>query len=339
MNVLVTGGAGYIGSHTAIALMDAGHTVTLLDNFANSQPGAVAAVRAIANRDVDFVEGDVCDEARLGTVFAGQRFDAVVHFAALKSNPESFARPIDYYRNNVGGLATLLAAMTAHDVRTIVFSSSATVYGTPDKVPISEDAPTVPLSPYGRTKLAGEELLRDLHGADNRWRISALRYFNPVGGHPSGALGEDPRGTPGNLVPYITQVAVGRRPHLQVFGQDYPTEDGTCIRDYVHVCDLATAHVAALAHLATTPGYFVHNVGTGRGYSVLEVVRAFESANGLELPYRIGPRRPGDCAVCYADPRRAQDELGWCAEYDLKRMCEDAWRWQRGNPRGFQVEE
>lgn len=341
MNVLVTGGAGYIGSHTAVALLDAGHAVTLLDNFANSQRAAVDAIRAVANRPVDVVEGDVCDSALLDATFAGARaraghgFDAVLHFAALKAAGESVVKPLAYYRNNVGGTSALLAAMAAHDVRAIVFSSSATVYGTPAKMPITEDLATVPINPYGRTKLIGETLLRDVRRADPTWRVSVLRYFNPIGGHPSGELGEDPRGAPENLLPYVAQVAVGRRPHLNVFGDDYDTPDGTCIRDYVHVCDLAAAHVRALACVGAGPGFFVHNIGTGRGYSVLEVVRAFEAASGRRVPLHIAPRRPGDAPVCYADPSRARTDLGWQAEHDLRRMCEDAWRWQRSHPEGF----
>ena len=339
MNVLVTGGAGYIGSHTAVALLDAGHAVTVLDNFVNSRRAAVAAIDAVADRPVTVVEGDVCDSALLDAAFGAARshggFDAVIHFAALKSVAQSVAEPLAYYRNNVGGTSALLAAMAAHRVRTLVFSSSATVYGVPERMPITEDFEAAPINPYGRTKLIGETLLRDMQRADPAWRVSVLRYFNPIGAHPSGELGEDPRAVPENLMPCITQVAAGRRPCLDVFGDDYDTPDGTCIRDYVHVCDLAAAHVRALAHVNASPGFFVHNVGTGRGYSVLEAVRAFEAASGRELPLRIAPRRPGDAPVCYADPSRALADLGWQAEHDLHRMCEDAWRWQRLHPGGF----
>ncbi len=339
MNVLLTGGAGYIGSHTAVALLDAGYAVTLLDNFANSRRAAVDAIGAVAKRPVAVVEGDVCDPALLDAAFSSARnrggFDAVIHFAALKAVAQSVAQPLAYYRNNVGGTSALLEAMAAHQVRTIVFSSSATVYGMPARMPITEDFEAAPINPYGRTKLVGETLLRDVQRADPAWRVSVLRYFNPVGGHPSSELGEDPRHAPENLLPCIAQVAVGRRPRLEVFGDDYDTADGTCIRDYVHVCDLAAAHVRALAYVSARPGFFVHNIGTGRGYSVLEVVRAFEAVSGRKLPLHIAPRRPGDAPVCYADPSRALADLDWRAEHDLHRMCQDAWRWQSRHPGGF----
>ena len=339
MNVLLTGGAGYIGSHTAVALLDAGHAVTLLDNFANSRRAAVDAIGAVAKRPVAVVEGDVCDPALLDAAFSSARnhggFDAVIHFAALKAVAQSVAQPLAYYRNNVGGTCALVEAMAAHQVRTIVFSSSATVYGMPAQMPVTEDFEPAPINPYGRTKLVGEMLLRDVQRADPAWRVSVLRYFNPVGGHPSGELGEDPRHAPENLLPCIAQVAVGRRPRLDMFGDDYDTADGTCIRDYVHVCDLAAAHVRALAYVNARPGFFVHNIGTGRGYSVLEVVRAFEAVSGCKLPLRVAPRRPGDAPVCYADPNRALADLDWRAEHDLHRMCQDAWRWQRRHPGGF----
>ncbi len=335
MKVLVTGGAGYIGSHTAIELIAAGHEVTLLDNLCNASYKAVAAVRALANRHVPFVEGDIGDGEFLDATFDGAGFDAVVHFAGLKAVAESVAQPIRYYRNNVAGTACLVERMAAHDVKTIVFSSSATVYGEPASTPITEDSPTRPVSPYGRTKLMIEELLRDIRAADAGWRVSILRYFNPVGAHASGELGEDPIGAPNNLMPFVGQVAVGRRKNLQVFGNDYPTPDGTCIRDYVHVADLARGHVRALDFLARKPTFAVHNLGTGQGYSVLEVVHAFEKASGAPVAYCIAGRRAGDIPISYADPAKAREELGWQAEHGLDRMCRDAWRWHRRHPNGF----
>ena len=335
MRVLVTGGAGYIGSHTAVALLDAGHDVTLLDNLSNSSERAVAALRVLTGRDIPFARGDIRDAAFLDSVFADGAFDAVVHFAALKAVGESVAEPLRYYRNNVSGTACLLERMAAHDLRAIVFSSSATVYGAAPTAPINEQAPLAPTNPYGRTKLAVENMLRDLHAAQPDWRISILRYFNPIGAHPSGRIGEAPQDVPNNLLPYVAQVAVGRRAELQVFGDDYPTPDGTCIRDYVHVMDLARGHVKALEHLAQTPRLAVHNIGTGQGHSVLEVVRAFEKACGRPVPYRVVGRRPGDVPVSFADASRAGKELGWSATRDLARMCEDTWRWQSKHPRGY----
>ena len=335
MKVLVTGGAGYIGSHAVIDLMAAGHDVTVLDNLSNSSPGALVAMRRIAGRDVPFIEGDIRNAAVLDAAFEGGDFDAVVHFAALKAVSESVGDPLRYYQNNVGGTACLLDRMARHRVTTIVFSSSATVYGEPERMPITEDFPTAPVNPYGRTKLTIEQLLADIHAADPDWRISILRYFNPVGAHPSGEIGEDPTGTPDNLLPYIGQVAVGRRERLEVFGNDYATPDGTCIRDYVHVVDIARGHVQALDFLTPQPRLAIHNLGTGRGCSVLEVVRAFENASRSPLPFRFAARRPGDIPISYADPTRAQTELGWTAGYDLDRMCEDHWRWQSKHPHGF----
>ena len=328
MKVLVTGGAGYIGSHAAVELMAAGHELTILDNLSNSSPEAVAAVNRIAGREAAFVQGDIQDAALLDTVFKAGRFDAVLHFAGLKAVAESVAEPLRYYQNNVGGSACLLDRMRCHGVRTIVFSSSATVYGEPAHMPITEDFPAAPVNPYGRTKLMVEELLKDLHAAEPGWRVSILRYFNPAGAHRSGEIGEAPEGIPNNLLPYVGQVAVGRRECLRVFGNDYPTPDGTGIRDYVHVVDLAKGHVQALDFLAAEPRVAIHNLGTGRGHSVLEVVRAFEKATGSPLPYRFEGRRPGDVAISYADPTHAHVELGWRAGYGLERMCEDHWRWQ-----------
>ena len=336
MNLLITGGAGYVGGHTALHLIANGHRVTLLDNLSNSSAGAVAAIRQVAGQAVPFERGDLRDGAFLDGVFEAGRFDAVIHFAALKAVSESVAKPLLYYENNVTGATRLLARMAAHGVYTIVFSSSATVYGEPAKTPITEDFPTAPANPYGRTKLAVEQLLRDVYAADARprWRISILRYFNPIGAHPSGEVGESPRGVPSNLLPYLAQVAVGQRERLQVFGGDYPTPDGTCIRDYIHVMDLAAGHARALEHLRARPRLAVHNLGTGRGHSVLEVVRAFEQASGRPIPHRVVARRPGDIPVSYADPGRAREELGWRAERNLAQMCEDVWRWQAAHPRG-----
>ena len=335
VKILVTGGAGYIGSHTAVELAAAGHDVVVLDNLSNGTRAAVEAIRRLADRDVPFVEGDVRDPACLDQTFAHHGFDAVLHFAALKAVGESTAEPLRYYQNNVAGTACLLEQMAAHDVKTMVFSSSAAVHGDPASMPISEDCPPDPKSPYARTKLVVEGMLHDLHAADPDWRISILRYFNAVGAHPSGEIGEDPVGEPQNLLPFVAQVAVGRREQLRIFGNDYPTPDGTGIRDYLHVVDLARGHIKALDHLAARPGVSIHNLGTGRGHSVLEVVRAFEAASGRKVPYVISARRPGDVAVSYADPARARDELDWTARYDLPGICEDLWRWQSAHPHGF----
>ena len=335
MKVLVTGGAGYIGSHTVVELLVAGHDAVVLDNFMNSSPHAIDAVRRIANREVGVVRGDIGDPNCLDTVFRAADFDAVVHFAALKAVGESVADPLSYYRNNVAGTATLLDRMAAHDVKTIVFSSSAAVYGNPRSVPIAEDDPTEPASPYARSKLMVEDLLRDLHAADPAWRISVLRYFNAVGAHPSGHLGEDPVGTPANLLPYVAQVALGKRDFVPVFGDDYATADGTGVRDYLHVCDLARGHLLALEHLATEPRLAVHNLGTGRGSSVYDVTRAFEQACGRGLPTRVVARRPGDVVVSIADPERANTDLGWVPVHDLDDCCRDLWRWCQAHPNGF----
>ena len=335
MNVLVTGGAGYIGSHTVVELLAAGYDVSILDNFSNASPAALEAVRRIAGRDVALVQADIGDVKALDAVFHATRFDAVIHFAALKAVGESVAEPLRYYRNNVSATATLLDRMAAHDVKTIVFSSSAAVYGEPQANPIPEDAPTAPASPYGRSKLMVETMLRDLHAADPSWRISILRYFNAVSAHPSGVLGEDPVGTPANLLPYVAQVATEQGAVLPVFGDDYPTPDGTGVRDYLHVADLARGHVRALKYLAAGPRLAVHNLGTGRGSSVLEVLRAFESASGQSIRRRIVARRPGDIATCIADPARAKAELGWQAQHDLADCCRDLWRWRRKHSSGF----
>jgi UDP-glucose 4-epimerase len=335
MRVLVTGGAGYIGSHTCVELLQAGIHVVALDNLCNSREESLRRVGEITGQGVGFFEVDLRDRETLDEIFTHGRFDAVVHFAGLKAVGESVAQPLEYYDNNVQGTLTLCQVMAAAGVRNLVFSSSATVYGDPATVPIREDFPVGATNPYGRSKLFIEEILRDLHVSDPRWNIALLRYFNPVGAHESGRIGEDPNGIPNNLMPYIAQVAVGRLQRLRVFGNDYPTPDGTGVRDYIHVVDLARGHLAALRKLQEAPGVVTYNLGTGRGYSVLEVIAAFEQASGRSIPYDIVERRPGDIACCYADPSRARDELGWSAEYDLERMVADAWRWQSQNPDGY----
>ena len=335
MRVLLTGGTGYIGSHTAVELLTAGHEVVLLDNLVNSSAGAVTAIRAVTGRDVPFIQGDIRDSETLDGVFRTHDVDAVIHFAALKAVGESVERPDVYHDVNVTGSERLIERMAAHNVTTLVFSSSASVYGDPASTPITEDCPTWPQSPYARTKRDVEDLLRDLHDDDPRWRISILRYFNAVGAHPSGQLGEDPKGVPGNLLPYIAQVAAGRRERLEVFGDDYPTPDGTGIRDYLHVVDLARGHLAALDYIRRSPGVGLHNLGTGRGHSVLEVVHAFESASNRTIPYRVTARRPGDVAVSCADVSRAREQLGWTATHDLRKVCEDLWLWQSSHPHGY----
>jgi len=334
-HLLVTGGAGFVGSHTCVELLNTGHSIVVLDNLSNSSTKSLDAVRRITNRPLDFVEGDLRDAACLDRLFASNCFDAVIHFGGLKAVGESVAKPLLYYENNVMGTVHLINAMKAHSVKTLVFSSSATVYGNPARVPATEDLPTSATNPYGRSKLVIEEMLRDVYASDPEWRISLLRYFNPVGAHASGELGEDPRGTPNNLLPYIAQVAVGHLPHLRVFGNDYATPDGTGVRDYIHVVDLARGHIAALKFLSDRPKLAVHNLGTGRGSSVLEALRAFEEASGRAIPFRVVERRPGDIAECYADTTKAHRELGWSAEYDLNDMCRDAWKWQSRHPNGF----
>ena len=333
--ILVTGGAGYIGSHMCVELLQAGHKVVVLDNLSNASAASLDAVKRITQKSLDFVEGDLRNSDLLEKLFTETAIDGVLHFAGLKAVGESTALPLQYYDNNVNGTLRLLDAMRQADCKTLVFSSSATVYGMPDEMPLRESAPTAAINPYGRTKLMIEEILRDLYAADTTWRISLLRYFNPVGAHASGQIGEDPNDIPNNLMPFISQVAVGRRDVLNVFGDDYPTQDGTGVRDYIHVVDLARGHLRALEYLANEPKLCIHNLGTGNGYSVLDAVKAFERASGREIPFRIAGRRPGDTAVSYADPTKAQQELGWTAEYDLQRMCEDTWRWQSKHPNGF----
>jgi UDP-glucose 4-epimerase len=336
-SVLLTGATGYIASHTWLALWRAGFDVIGIDDFSNSSPRVLERLAALGGRTPRFERASVADAAAMRALLARERIDAVVHFAALKAVGESTTRPLDYYANNVGGLLVLLAAMREAQVHRIVFSSSATVYGDPARLPITEDMPLSATNPYGWSKLVGEQVLRDLVLAEPAWRVATLRYFNPVGAHESGRIGEDPRGTPNNLMPYVAQVAVGRRARLAVFGNDYPTPDGTGVRDYIHVVDLAEGHVAALARLADNAGSFTVNLGTGRGASVLEVVRAYEAASGRPVPYEIVARRPGDVAACWADASLAERLLGWRARHDLARMCEDSWRWQQLNPLGFEA--
>ncbi|MAS66474.1 MAG: UDP-glucose 4-epimerase GalE [Pseudomonadales bacterium] len=333
--ILVTGGAGYIGSHTCLRLLESDYQVIVLDNFSNSSPEALKRVQALTGKTLDIVTGDVNDSDLLNRLFATAQIDAVIHFAGLKAVGESVAEPLTYYRNNVSGTVTLLQAMQKAGVHDLVFSSSATVYGDPASLPITEDFPTSATNPYGRSKLMIEEMLRDLYRSDASWNLALLRYFNPVGAHPSGQIGEDPAGIPNNLLPYIAQVAVGRRDHLSVFGGDYDTPDGTGVRDYIHVMDLAEGHVKALQWLARRQGLAAFNLGTGNGYSVLDMLHAFERACGKTLAYQIVDRRPGDVGSCYADPALAARELGWHAERDVNAMCIDAWRWQQQNPNGY----
>jgi UDP-glucose 4-epimerase len=328
MKILVTGGLGYIGSHTCVELLAEGHDVVVLDNLSNARPAVQQRVERIAGRSFPLVQGDVRDRTALRAVFREHAVDAVIHFAGLKAVGESVSKPLEYYDNNVAGSLVLFETMAEAGVRTLVFSSSATVYGDPASVPITEDFPLSATNPYGRSKLMIEEMLRDLCRSDPQWRVAILRYFNPVGAHESGLIGETPNGPPNNLMPYVAQVAAGERPVLSVHGNDYPTPDGTGVRDYIHVTDLALGHVRTLARLAQAPGLLTYNLGTGRGYSVLEMVQAFAAASGRDVPYQIGPRRPGDVAQCYADPTHAERELGWKAERAIDQMCRDAWRYQ-----------
>jgi len=333
--VLLTGATGYIGSHTWLSLLSAGFDVVGVDDFSNSSPQVLERLRTLSGAEPVFERADVCDAAALAGVFERHRIDAAVHFAAFKAVGESGAKPIEYYANNVGGLLTLCDTMRRHGGKHIVFSSSATVYGNPVYLPYREEHPLAALNTYGRTKLMGETILRDIEASDPAWRMAILRYFNPIGAHESGLIGEDPRGVPNNLMPYVAQVAVGRRDALQVFGDDYDTVDGTGVRDYIHVSDLADGHVAALNHLFDRQQSITVNLGTGRGYSVLEVIRAFERASGRRIPYRVVARRPGDIGTSYADTTLARQELGWTARHDLDRMCADSWRWQSMNPNGY----
>ena len=335
MKVLVTGGAGYIGSHTCIELLNADHEVVVVDNLSNSHLESIRRVQQLANKTLAFYQADICDSSALEKIFDQHSIDAVIHFAGLKSVGESVSQPGRYYHNNVQGTLVLCEVMAKAQVFNLVFSSSATVYGDPATVPITESFPLSATNPYGRSKLMIEEILWDFHRSDSRWNTILLRYFNPAGAHRSGIIGEDPNGIPNNLMPYISQVAVGKLDQLSVFGSDYNTTDGTGVRDYIHVVDLAQGHVKALEKLAQHPGAVAYNLGTGRGYSVLEMIAAFEQASGKSVPYRLVARRPGDIASCYADAALAERELGWTATRDIAEMCADSWRWQEKNPRGF----
>ena len=332
MRILVTGGTGYIGSHTCIELLKNGYEVVIIDNLINSKESVVGKIEKLSGKSVKFYKCDILDEEGMDRVFSEQKIDAVIHFAGLKAVGESVAKPITYYHNNITGTLLLCRVMRKHGCKNIVFSSSATVYGAPKSVPIKEDFPLSTTNPYGSTKLMIENILRDIYVSDNEWNITLLRYFNPIGAHESGLIGEEPNGIPNNLMPYIVKVAAGQLPYLNVFGNDYPTHDGTGVRDYIHVCDLAVGHIKALENLG---GVRVYNLGTGRGYSVLDIVKAFEKANGVKVPYIIKDRRPGDIAECWADPTKAKELLGWTAQKNLEDMCRDAWRWQTQNPNGY----
>lgn len=336
MAILVTGGAGYIGSHTCIELMNEGHDVVVVDNLSNSTLESLRRVEQITGKRVKFYQVDLLDKEGLIQVFEMEQIESVIHFAALKAVGESVHQPLRYYKNNITGTLVLCEVMTEFGVKNMVFSSSATVYGDPHKVPIQEDFPLSVTNPYGRTKLMVEDILRDIYRADSEWNIVILRYFNPIGAHKSGFIGEDPKGVPNNIAPYITQVASGKLPVLGVFGNDYPTTDGTGVRDFIHVVDLAMGHVKAIEKIKTSLGVCTYNLGTGKGYSVLQLIRAFEKASQKEIPYVLKERRPGDIATCYADPTYANQELGWSAIRELDEMCEDAWRWQSNNPNGYQ---
>ena len=336
MAVLITGGAGYIGSHTVLELLNAGEDVVVVDNLSNSSEESLRRVQQITGRKPHFYNLDLLNQSGLNDVFESHEIESVIHFAGYKAVGESVSKPIMYYQNNIDSTLILCEVMKAHGVKNLVFSSSATVYGDPASVPITEDFPLSATNPYGRTKLFIEYILKDVWVADNTWNITLLRYFNPVGAHKSGLIGEDPNGIPNNLMPYVSQVAVGKLEQLSVFGDDYPTPDGTGVRDYIHVVDLALGHLKALKHLeGASGGVNVFNLGTGNGSSVLEMIKAFEDASGKKVAYKIAPRRPGDIAECYADPKLAKEELGWEAERGIKEMCEDGWRWQSNNPNGY----
>ena len=335
MTILVTGGAGYIGSHACVELLQAGYDIIALDNLSNSKENAIQRVKSITGKDFKFYKTDLLDYKGVEEILKTSNIVSVMHFAGLKAVGESVQMPLSYYHNNITGTLNLCKVMKKFNVKKLVFSSSATVYGDPHKVPITEDFPLSTTNPYGSTKLMIERILNDLYVSDNSWVIALLRYFNPVGAHISGDIGEDPNGTPNNLVPFIAQVAVGKLEKLKVFGNDYPTKDGTGVRDYIHVVDLVKGHLKALEKLNTNPGVVTYNLGTGQGYSVLEVVDAFKKASGKEIPYEIVDRRPGDIAQCFADPKKAEEELGWTAEKGIEEMCTDTWRWQQKNPNGY----
>ncbi|MBQ3004681.1 MAG: UDP-glucose 4-epimerase GalE [Clostridia bacterium] len=336
MSILVTGGAGYIGSHTCVELLNAGYEIIILDNFYNSKSESLNRIKEITNKDFKFYEGDIRDREFLDNLFATENIEAVIHFAGLKAVGESCQKPLEYYDNNIGGTVTLLLAMKEAGVKKIVFSSSATVYGSTNPSPLKEEMPIGgTTNPYGTTKLYIENILQDLCKSDDEWSVCTLRYFNPIGAHKSGRIGENPNGIPNNLMPYITQVAVGKLDHLNVFGDDYDTHDGTGVRDYIHVVDLSIGHVYAVKKVLAETGINIYNLGTGNGYSVLDIVKAFSKASGIEIKYEIAPRRDGDIATCFSDPSKAKNELGWVAERGLEEMCEDSWRWQSENPNGF----
>ncbi len=334
-NILVTGGTGFIGSHTVLELLIQNYRVTVIDNLSNSKLESLKRVEKLTRKNAHFEHIDLLDVKALELLFQSSHFDAVIHFAGLKAVGESVEQPLKYYKNNISGTVNLCEAMNKAGIKNLVFSSSATVYGDPDSSPIPEKSPLKAVNPYGRTKLTIEYILRELHTSDNSWNVALLRYFNPVGAHESGEIGEDPNGIPNNLMPFITQVAIGKLKELNVFGGDYPTHDGTGIRDYIHVSDLAAGHIRALKKLEEKPGLVVYNLGTGKGSSVMDVIKAFEKASGKKIPYKITPRRPGDAAVCYADVSKANQELNWQTKRDLEDMCRDAWNWQQKNPNGY----
>ena len=335
--ILVTGGTGYIGSHTCVELLEAGYEVVVLDNLSNSSKESLTRIKELTGKDVNFYEGDIADADILNKIFDENSIEACIHFAGLKAVGESVEKPLEYYDNNIGGTINLLKVMRERNMKNIIFSSSATVYGNPAQIPITEECPKgVCTNPYGWTKSMLEQIFMDVYKADNTWNIILLRYFNPIGAHKSGRMGENPNGIPNNLMPYVTQVAVGKLKELGVFGDDYDAPDGTGVRDYIHVVDLAKGHVSAIKKIEENCGLDIYNLGTGTGYSVLDIVKNFEEATGVKVPYSIKPRRAGDIATCYCDPTKAKNELGWEAQYDIKDMCADSWRWQKNNPNGYE---